>query len=82
MKLTPENYLYRTYNVEYFIDVNQQCEKSPSMEKIINNSDIQDTLTKMRESLAKIRTIEKNIRNIDPNFQFPIRAIYYPRIGV
>jgi hypothetical protein len=38
-------------------------------------------LIEMNESLNRVRTIENNIRRLEPNFQSPIRAIRYPRIG-
>lgn len=86
--LSYEVSIYRHHNVnyEYLVDIKHQSVSLP-----VDNRNFQDEnylsgeihrkLSYMNESLTKIRNIEKNIQKLEPDFQSPIRAIYYPRVG-
>jgi hypothetical protein len=42
---------------------------------------IHNKLSDMNQSLNKVRSIESEVRKLDPNFQFPMRGVFYPRVG-
>jgi hypothetical protein len=88
LNLTYETSVYRHNHVtyEYLVDLKNQMENLPSdlrnledEEYMVNKAN--SKLIEMNESLNRVRTIENNIRRLEPNFQSPIRAIRYPRIG-
>lgn len=88
LNLTYETSVYRHNHVtyEYLVDLKNQMENLPSdlrnledEEYMVNKAN--SKLIEMNESLNRVRTIENSIRRLEPNFQSPITAIRYPRIG-
>jgi hypothetical protein len=86
--LTLETAKYRIaiVNYEFNIDLYHQAagrpiyEREPEVEQTLVCS-AKNTLTEMKESLAKIREIETSIRKIEPGFLSPIQPISHLRIG-
>jgi len=86
--LTQEVSTYRHHNVtyEYLVDVKDQAESLPIKNRNFEDErylagKIHSKLSDMNESLSKIRSIESEIRRLDPNFYLPMRSVYYPRVG-
>lgn len=79
---------YRTHNIayEYLVDIKRIGEDLPMENRNFEDErylagKVHSKLSDMNGSLNKIRSIESEIRKLDPNFQSPMRAIYYPRVG-
>lgn len=79
---------YRTHNIsyEYLVDIKKIGEDVPMENRNLEDErylagQIRGKLSDMNGSLNNVRKIESEIRKLDPNFQSPMRAIYYPRVG-
>lgn len=80
------NYRHENVTYEYLVDIKDQAESLPMENRNLKDErylagKIHSKLSDMNESLTKIRRIESEIRKLEPSFQSPVRAIYYPRIG-
>lgn len=84
MDLTLEVGRYRisTVNYEMYIDLKNQVINSTTNNNDANylNNKASEALGEMRDSLNNARTIETNIRRLEPSFRSPITSISYLRV--
>ena len=90
IEITSETGNYRASDVkcEQYKDMQQQYLKyqqesgyqNPEAEKIMDTK-LKDYEADKLKCLAKVRKLEKIIREFEPSFQSPIKFNYYPRVG-